>query len=80
MSKAKTEVISRDEWLEALGEAAEPCDPTAQTLQELQSRYGISRSIAYRKVLLLIEEGKATRTWKLVNGKKTAAYKLTSKK
>lgn len=74
--------ISRDEWLEAIGEASIPKDdPTAVTVLELAKMLGIGRMAAYRRVLSLIEQGKATVTQKTVafpSGltKRVTAYKL----
>jgi DNA-binding Lrp family transcriptional regulator len=68
--------ISRDEWLAALGDAAAPCDPDALTTVEIAEQFGISTTIALRRVQALVSEGKAKRTHKIVGARRTPAYKL----
>jgi hypothetical protein len=78
--------ISRDEWLTALGEAAIPKDdPTAITVSEMAQMLGVGRMAAYRRLLTLVDQGKATTTQKQVTfpsglTKRVAAYKLVKAK
>lgn len=72
---------TRDEWLKALGEAVEPCDPTAVTVAELAEMLEIDRSSAYRHLRKLIDQGRAVQTVKRVMGpsgvgKRVPAYRL----
>lgn len=78
-----SETITRDEWLRALGEARIPLDPTAITVMELAAMLGVGREAAYRRILRLMKEGKATATRKMVTftsgvTKPVAAYKLVN--
>ncbi len=73
--------IDRDEWLKALGEAFTPCDPAAVTVMELGALFGMGREWSYRRILKLIKDGKAERTFKQVAGpsgvsKRVPAYRL----
>lgn len=78
-----TTIITRDEWLAALGEMAVN-DPLAATIAELQAMVPtINRVTLYRRLLTLIEAGHVTRTWKTVptvsGAKRTPAYRLAGK-
>lgn len=73
--------ISRDEWLQALGAAAQPCDPDALTAQEIAQQFGVSTMTAWRRVNKLIAEGRAVATVKEIatrdgHTKRVPAYKL----
>lgn len=73
--------ISRDEWLAAIGDTHQPSDQTAITVVELAKMLGVGRMSAYRHILRLVEEGKATPAVKLVTfasgvTKRVTAYKL----
>jgi hypothetical protein len=74
--------ISRDEWLQALGEAVKPVDPDALTIQEIAAQFQIGRQSAYLQMTRLVEAGRARKTWKMVacgNGRRrTVAYKLVT--
>ena len=77
--------ITRDEWLAALGDAVAPVDPDARTVAELAREFGISRASAYRRVLALVEAGRAIKTWKFaeIDGgaqgrRRVPAYKLVT--
>lgn len=77
--------ITRDEWLQALGTAAQPTDPDALTTTEIAAMFGIARSAAERRIKDLVAQGKAIRTVKLapmINGhsKRVTAYKLVKGK
>ena len=58
--------IARDEWMKALGDAIEPCDPSAMTTPELAAMFSISEASVQRRIRKLLAEGKATRTWKKI--------------
>ena len=74
-------MISRDEWLSALGDAAAPTDPDAQSISELCEMFQIDRMACYRRINELVKSGQAIRTWKysrMINGaqKRVPAYRL----
>lgn len=57
----KSAVITRDEWLEALGVAAlAPVHPDALTVSELAEKYGLSRRRMSERLNQLVKEGKVT--------------------
>lgn len=69
--------ISRDEWLAALGESAQPCEPDALTVWELIERFkGTDRCAMQRRVKQLVADGKARKTFKTYNGRRQPAYVL----
>ena len=75
--------ISRDEWLKAVGDAVQPCDPTAITVKELAETLGVSDTIAYRHIKRLMKEGKAIVTRKRIpnaagHPRTVSAYKLVT--
>ena len=74
-------MISRDEWLKALGEAVQPSDPDALTVKDMEREFGINRHKALAKALELVAAGKAKQVTKMVtraNGHpyRAPAYKL----
>lgn len=75
-------MITRDDWLKALGEAVKPIDPDAFTVRELADMTGISRREMDEHVRRLVETGKAVRSYKIVPNsagqqRRVAAYRLT---
>lgn len=58
--------ITRDDWMQALTDAEGASDPDAITVSEFAKMANLNRSSAQRRLALLIERGKATRTTKLV--------------
>ena len=73
--------ISRDEWLKAVGDAVQPCDPTAVTVMELAAMLGVDRQMAYRQIKRLVSEGKAAGVSKMHTNaqgvtRRVAAYRL----
>lgn len=77
--------ISRDEWLAALGDAAQPCDPNALTVREAMTMFDMSAAAAARKLAQLVVEGRAVQTYKRVAGpsgisKRVPAYRLVKSK
>lgn len=69
--------ISRDEWLAALGEAAQPCEPDALTVWELMAQFpDTDRITMQRRVKQLVADGQARRTFKIYNGRRQPAYVL----
>ena len=59
--------ITRDDWLNAIREAGidDPVgDPDAVTAGEFAAMFGIDRNAAMRRLVQLVEAGKATRTTK----------------
>ena len=74
-------VITRDDWLKALGETVRPVEPDALTVRELAEMFGISRKTMEERLHKLVETGKARRTAKYVtNGagyqRRVSAYVL----
>lgn len=74
----KAQTITRDEWLDALGEVVKPCEPNAVTVNELAERYRIGRQAAFLRVKQLVRDGKARQTWKLQGNRHVRAYALSS--
>ena len=73
--------ISRDEWLKAVGDAVQPCDPTAITVKELAEALGVNDTMAFRQIKRMIKDGKALATRKRVPNaagilRTVTAYKL----
>jgi len=76
--------ITRDEWLRALGREAEPGDPDALSARELANMLGVTYRQAANYGERLVAQGKAIRTFKRVDRRKTGtggrseviAYKL----
>jgi hypothetical protein len=72
--------ITRDEWLKALGEAVAPPDPEALTTRELAEMLGIPRKTMDNRIRLMVDQGKAMRTVKVVTTaqgtRRVMAYKL----
>ena len=58
--------ITRDEWLNALREAGlhDEDDPGALTVMEFAALMGYKRTAAHRRLLLLVQAGKAKQTTK----------------
>ena len=78
-------MITRDEWLQALGDAVQPVDPEALTIKDIEREFGLNRHQALAKVTGLIAEGTAKRVLKVVhraNGApyRSPAYKLVTPK
>jgi hypothetical protein len=78
-------MITRDEWLRALGDAVQPVDPDALTVKDMAEQFGVGRHKALARINALIAEGKAVRVFKIVtraNGApyRAAAYKLLPSK
>lgn len=71
--------ISRDAWLAALGDVAAVCDPDAITLRELAAKYAIGYQAAGDRMRVLVQQGKAIKTWKMVGARRVPAYKLNAK-
>lgn len=76
--------ITRDEWLDAIGESIEPADPNAITTTELAQLLGIGRTAARAHLARLVAEGKARITSKIVrsglSATRCAAYALVKDK
>lgn len=75
--------ISRDEWMRALGDAVAPTDPDAATVRELADEFGITYGHAGKHVRMLVKEGRAIRTVKVVRltdgqTRRITAYRLVS--
>lgn len=73
--------ITRDEWMKALGDAVMPTDPDAMTVRELSEMCGIGRRAMDERVRVLVEQGKAIRTRKIVRNavgytRRVSAYRL----
>jgi predicted transcriptional regulator len=73
--------ISRDEWLKAVGDAVQPCDPDAITVLELAEMLKVDRQLAYRQIRRLVNEGKAIPAYKTTTTaqgvtRRVTAYKL----
>lgn len=62
--------MTRDDWLQALNEAngAEPPDDGALTAREVSQLLGLKKDATRSRLLLLIEQGRATRTRKQIRG------------
>jgi hypothetical protein len=60
-------VISRDEWLKALGDAVQPSDPDALTVKDLEREFGMNRHKALAKALELVKAGLAVQVTKMVH-------------
>ena len=58
--------ISRDEWLQALGDSVKPLHPDALTVADVSEQFGIGRQAAYYRIKKLMREKKAVRVFKLV--------------
>ena len=77
--------ITRDEWLSALGDAAQPVDPDALSLAEIAEQFGVCRNVADRRLRALVKAGRAIRTWKVItttsgHPRRVPAYKLVKPK
>lgn len=80
--------ISRDEWLKALHDAGyrdDEDDPNAVTVAEFAAMFGLTRTVAERRLKALEERGTATRTAKRGAGKdgrimRLLAYRLQAEK
>lgn len=59
-------MISRDEWLKALGDAGlnPPSDEEAMTVHEFMELFNLTRYTADRRLQALARAGRATRTHK----------------
>lgn len=58
---------TREAWLKALGEIAEPVDADSMTMTEIRSLCpAASHSVVYRWLMGMIDAGQAKRTWKIV--------------
>lgn len=73
--------ITRGEWLKALGDSVAPADPEALTTRELAQMFGVSPSSIKERLRQLLDEHKATRTFKRVTdgagrAQRVPAYKL----
>ena len=70
--------ITRDEWLEALGDSVRKIEQDAMTVAEVAQKYGISRPSAYRRLRELVANGRARETWKQSSQSRRVvpAYKL----
>lgn len=78
-------MITRDEWLQALGDAVQPVDPEALTIKDLEREFGINRHKALAKALELVKAGRAIQVTKMVsrsNGHpyRAPAFKLITPK
>lgn len=71
-------MITRDEWLHALGEASLP-NPDALTVKELATLYGFNRRTMGERVNRLVEQGKAERVVTVREGRRLYGYLLTKK-
>lgn len=77
-------MITRDEWLAALGEADTPMDQDAVTVSEFAELIGTARMAANTRLVALEKSGKAVRVNKIVvcgDGRRVRvrAYKLVKK-
>lgn len=64
--------LTRDAWLKALGEAAQPTDPDALTAQEIAAMLGMHHKVVGVYIRRLIAEGRAQQTCKMIQT--TAGY------
>lgn len=77
-------MITRDEWLAALGEADTPIDPDAVTVSEFGALLGVGRMAASAKLVALVKNGKAAKVHKVItcgDGRRirVSAYRLVKK-
>lgn len=75
-------MITRDDWLKALGETVNPVEPDAMTVRELAEMFGIPKKTMDDRIRALVDSGKARRTLKHVSNavghqRRVAAYVLT---
>ena len=68
--------ITREDWLQALGSAAQPPDPDALTVVELAEMTGMHIRTAYVHAKRLVREGKAVTVVKFNGTRRVPAYKL----
>jgi hypothetical protein len=78
-------MITRDEWLRALGDAVQPVDPDAMTIKDFEREFGINRHKALAKALELVKAGRAIQVTKFVqrsngNPYRAPAFKLITPK
>lgn len=74
-------MITRDEWLKALGDAVQPLDPDALTIKEIGEMFGINRHKVHARMQAMVAEGKAAMVTKHVprssgHPYRAPAYKL----
>lgn len=74
-------VITRDDWLKALGDAVTPVEPDALTVRELSEMFGVPRKTMEERLRKMVESGKARRTLKYVRNavghpRRVSAYVL----
>jgi hypothetical protein len=69
-------MITRDEWLVALGDAIRPHDQDSFTPQELRAKYGLSEKRMRHELRRLVETKKAILTWKRIGNRSVPSYKL----
>jgi len=72
-------MITRDEWLKALGESVKPSDPDSLTLDEIRQQFAIGRQAAALRMRTLVEQRQAVKTWKLVGTRRVPSYKIVTK-
>lgn len=73
-------MITRDEWLKALGDAVQPVDPDALTIREIQQQFNITKHKAEDKMRALVAAGAAVRVVKLVQRSNGAPYRAPAYK
>jgi len=69
-------MITRDEWLKALGESVKPCDPESLTINEIARQFDIGRQGAVARMRVLVESGQAIRTFKMVGPRRVPSYSI----
>jgi len=72
-------MITRDEWLKALGESVKPCDPDSLTINEIARQFDIGRQGAVARMRVLVENGQAIRTFKMVGPRRVPSYNIIAK-
>ena len=71
-------MITRDEWLHALGEASMP-DPDALTSKELAAQLGFGRKSMEERLKKLVEAGTVRRVVTIRNGRRQFGFLLVKK-